>query len=79
MIIPQASIGGKVKGNSAQYHANVSRDEGKTLYDTFIEECKKSCQQQEKTFQFNIVNGTYGNRQGLKFESDGPFTHLIEL
>lgn len=26
-----------------------------------------------------VLNGTYGNRQGLCFESPGPFTHVLEI
>ncbi|KAH9577194.1 D-aminoacyl-tRNA deacylase DTD [Trypanosoma melophagium] len=26
-----------------------------------------------------VINGTYGNRQGLKFESDGPLSHFFDL
>ena len=78
LIVPQASLGGRAKGNSVQYHANVSRDNGKLLYDSFIDECKKLAQT-TKSKRVAVLHGTYGNRQALKFESDGPFSHLIEI
>jgi D-tyrosyl-tRNA(Tyr) deacylase len=75
MVIPMASMGGKLKGSSVQYHSNVSRDEGKELYDLFVNECKKNAGSKNK-----VVSGTYGNRQSLKFDAElGPFAHLLEF
>jgi D-tyrosyl-tRNA(Tyr) deacylase len=76
MIIPQACIGGKRKGTQFQYYSNIGREEGKVLYDSFLEELKKLASDHNELIK--VVNGTYGNRQGLKFESDGPFTHILE-
>ena len=79
MIIPQASMGGKIKGSSVQYHANVNRDEGKKLYDEFVSQCSTLGQLANKE-SLQVVSGTYGNRQGLKLDAElGPFSHIIEF
>lgn len=30
-------------------------------------------------YEGRVLSGTFGNRQGLKMESDGPFTHYLEI
>ena len=43
MIIPQATLGGKLKGNSVQYHNNVKPDEGEQFYKIFCDGLKECC------------------------------------
>ena len=33
----------------------------------------------EKNLAVNVHCGVFGNRQGLKIESDGPFTHSFDI
>lgn len=40
-IVPQASICGKVKSKAIQYHSQSPKDEGKALYNQFVETMRK--------------------------------------
>lgn len=39
-MIFQATLGGKMKGRSVQYHSNISKDEGRVFYEKFITLCE---------------------------------------
>ena len=79
LVVPQATLGGRLKGKSMQYHSNIEKSLGRELYTTFItrleEEMKKNQNCQANAVRF----GTYGNRQVLSLETYGPFTHVVEL
>ncbi|CAD5121249.1 DgyrCDS9781 [Dimorphilus gyrociliatus] len=77
LIIPQATLGGKLKGKSMQYHTNLSKTEGLDVYNKFIDICKKLIQ--ENKANSVVQNGTYGNRQVLNIQTNGPFTHFIHV
>ncbi|XP_050340533.1 putative D-tyrosyl-tRNA(Tyr) deacylase 2 [Bactrocera neohumeralis] len=109
MIVPQASLGGKInkKGHSVQFHHLVSKDIGEALYERFCHHfrvargineevvdangvslnaaeeglCTTESNKPEKWVKYDgrVVSGTFGNRQGLFIESDGPFTHTFDL
>ncbi|KPI86728.1 hypothetical protein ABL78_4198 [Leptomonas seymouri] len=100
LIVPQASLGGKVKGNSIQFHQLVPKDVGAALYDRFchfirvargVDETRvdangapteeKDAPKSEGWIKYDhrVISGTFGNRQGLRFESEGPFTHILEI
>ncbi|XP_066199111.1 D-aminoacyl-tRNA deacylase 2 [Saccopteryx leptura] len=81
LIIPQASLGGKVKGRSMQYHSNSGKEEGLELYSQFVTLCEKELAANSKCAEAGVVveHGTYGNRQVLELETNGPYTHLIEF
>ncbi|KAL6065280.1 D-tyrosyl-tRNA(Tyr) deacylase [Balamuthia mandrillaris] len=72
MIVPQASLSGKLKGNRTQYHGQANKEEAETLYDTFISLIKANI---SNTPDIILKHGTYGNRQGLRIVSSGPYTH----
>jgi D-tyrosyl-tRNA(Tyr) deacylase len=72
MIVPQFSLAGKLKGAQAQYHGGIPKDECALLYEAFCAEIKQGS-------SGNVVAGVFGNRQGLSFESEGPFTHMLEF
>eukprot|EP01064_Diplonema_japonicum_P017482 TRINITY_DN2560_c0_g1_i1.p2 TRINITY_DN2560_c0_g1~~TRINITY_DN2560_c0_g1_i1.p2 ORF type:complete len:163 (+),score=40.88 TRINITY_DN2560_c0_g1_i1:43-531(+) len=81
MIIPQATLAGKIKGKQAQYHAQYNKEEGEKLYQFFCETVRNlvEAQQREEGQRTPVVQcGTYGNRQGLRTESLGPFTHSLD-
>jgi len=119
LVIPQASLAGKMKGKQMQYHSLIDKEEGANLYKKFVEIIEEnlkwhnavdsndrssesivgstktvtSLKIQDDTpkaeSEVRILDdlkercstlkfGTYGNRQGLYFESFGPFTHLLE-
>lgn len=81
LIIPQATLGGKVKGRSMQYHSNSGKEEGLELYSEFVSLCEKELAANSKCAEAGVVveHGTYGNRQVFKLNTNGPYTHLIEF
>lgn len=80
LIVPQATLGGKPKGKGMQYHGNIGKDEGLKLYDSFVSLCQSELSACQKTDTFTEVKrGTYGNRQVLKLDTNGPYTHLMEF
>ncbi|KAJ7344921.1 hypothetical protein JRQ81_000871 [Phrynocephalus forsythii] len=81
LIIPQATLGGRLKGRSMQYHANIEKDSGMELYSQFVFHCERELSANAKCFEAGAVvrHGTYGNRQVLKVDTNGPFTHMIEF
>jgi len=85
MLVPQASIGGKLKGKVIQYHANVAKDEGAELYHALVQTLKRSVTgershpAEESAGIRRFAYGTYGNLQVLDMTSMGPFTHIFEI
>ena len=78
LIIPQATLGGNMKGKCMQYHKNIAKEEGLKLYTRFTSICRNTVEQNNQGS--NVVkNGTYGNRQVLSTITNGPFTHLVEF
>merc|ERR550532_3692675 len=63
LIVPQATLGGKLKGKVMQYHNNIDKTEGLQLYSRFVDKCEHLA---SKSPPFTEVNcsircGTYGN------------------
>ncbi|XP_072478629.1 D-aminoacyl-tRNA deacylase 2 [Notamacropus eugenii] len=81
LIIPQATLGGRVRGRSMQYHTNSGKEEGLVLYSQFVTLCEKELAANSKCAEAGMVvrHGTYGNRQVLMLDTNGPYTHLIEF
>ncbi|KAM3919899.1 D-aminoacyl-tRNA deacylase 2 [Leptodactylus fuscus] len=81
LIVPQATLGGKSKGHYMQYHSNASKEQGIELYDLLIAQCQKELEAHPKWLESGAVlrYGTYGNRQVLKLDTNGPYTHLLEF
>ncbi|NXE45134.1 DTD2 deacylase, partial [Casuarius casuarius] len=81
LIIPQATLGGKLKGKRMQYHTNIEKEKGLELYSQFVTLCEKEMAANAKCVEAGVFvkHGTYGNRQVLKLDTNGPFTHLIEF
>lgn len=81
LIIPQATLGGTVKGKVMQYHKNIAKDEGLLLYSEFVSIFKKTYERNEKCVSAGTIvrHGTYGNRQVFSCQTNGPYTHLIEI
>ncbi|XP_077179145.1 D-aminoacyl-tRNA deacylase 2 [Paroedura picta] len=81
LIIPQATLGGKLKGRSMQYHNNSEKEIGMELYSQFVTLCEKEVATNARCAEAGVVlrHGTYGNRQVLKVDTNGPFTHMIEF
>ncbi|XP_015270677.1 PREDICTED: probable D-tyrosyl-tRNA(Tyr) deacylase 2 [Gekko japonicus] len=81
LIIPQATLGGKLKGRKMQYHSNIEKEIGMELYSQFVTLCEKELATNARCAEAGVVlrHGTYGNRQVLKADTNGPFTHMIEF
>ncbi|CAG5097084.1 Oidioi.mRNA.OKI2018_I69.XSR.g14926.t1.cds [Oikopleura dioica] len=73
LVIPQATLGGKLKGKQVQYHGNISKLNGEAIFEKFRDILTK----QSKTTRCEF--GTYGNRQVLQMDTEGPFSHVFEF
>ena len=64
-----------------QYHSNSGKEEGSELYSQFVSLCEKAVANNTKSVEAGVAvaHGTYGNRQVLKLDTNGPYTHLIEF
>ncbi|KAK7072119.1 D-tyrosyl-tRNA(Tyr) deacylase [Halocaridina rubra] len=76
LIIPQATLGGKQKGKAMQYHMNVDKTLGEALYHKLCQGTRTSI---EKVSSGNVKCGVYGARQILNMETNGPYTHIMEV
>ncbi|KAK2506830.1 hypothetical protein MC885_005957, partial [Smutsia gigantea] len=65
LIIPQATLGGRVKGRNMQYHSNSGKEEGLELYSQFVTLCEEELAANSKCAEAGVVveHGTYGSRQ----------------
>ena len=72
MIVPQASLAGKMRGKRMQYHSACGKALAEELYAAFVAAMRA---------ELEVVQaGTYGNMQGLKISAaNGPFSHHVEL
>lgn len=76
LLVPQSTIGGKPKGKSMQYHLNIEKAYGISLYHKL---CQQVRSRVEKIYSGNVKCGVYGTKELLTIESNGPFTHMIEV
>ncbi|XP_032233105.2 D-aminoacyl-tRNA deacylase 2 [Nematostella vectensis] len=90
LIVPQATLGGKLKGKSMQYHSNISKEDALSLYQEFVQLVQElvTSEHQKKKEQAGLENraqapkvnyGTYGKRQVLSVETNGPYTHVLDF
>lgn len=81
LIIPQATLGGNLKGKVMQYHKNINKDEGLNLYTKFVQMCEGAVSKSEKCREKSTVVkfGTYGNRQVFSSDTNGPYSHYLEF
>ena len=73
LVVPQATLGGRLKGNSVQYHGNVKVEDGARLYDLF---CTGLA---EKLGEERIKRGRFGARQILSTITNGPYSHTFDI
>uniref|UniRef100_A0A6B0UW10 D-aminoacyl-tRNA deacylase n=1 Tax=Ixodes ricinus TaxID=34613 RepID=A0A6B0UW10_IXORI len=81
LVVPQACLAGKRKGNRVQYHGLVSKDRGQEFYSIFVEQCQILMSERQWCGGRGISavrSGTYGDRQVLSMETNGPFTHVLD-
>lgn len=83
LIVPQATLGGTLKGKRMQYHKNIDKDAGRDLYEQFVRLCSEAVSKHNEkgngSREVRVLHGTYGNRQVLKIDTNGPYTHMIEF
>ena len=72
LVVPQATLGGRLKGNSVQYHGNVKVEYGARMYDLF---CTGLA---EKLGEERIKRGRFGARQILSTITNGPYSHTFD-
>ncbi|KAK4469377.1 hypothetical protein MN116_006933 [Schistosoma mekongi] len=81
LIIPQFCLAGKLKRKSFQYHGAVTKATAETLYCQLVKLCdsllKSSPMWLSKSCKLSY--GTFGIRQILSLETNGPFTHVVEF
>ncbi|XP_077968447.1 D-aminoacyl-tRNA deacylase 2-like [Styela clava] len=81
LVVPQATLGGKQKGNRMQYHGNINKKDGEKLYRIFVETLRNIQDKNESCRNNNVrtESGTYGNLQVLSVETNGPYTHVLNF
>ena len=81
LVIPQATLGGKLKGKAFQYHCNVSKDKGEELYNYFLLSLQQTLNSNSKWVAngCKLFSGTYGIRQVYSTQTNGPYSHVIEI
>ncbi|XP_057311536.1 D-aminoacyl-tRNA deacylase 2-like isoform X2 [Hydractinia symbiolongicarpus] len=81
LIVPQATLGGKMKGKVIQYHGNIDKDVGQELYRSFVQQVREVFEANKSVVPSECIvqSGTYGNLQVLSVETNGPYTHVIEF
>ena len=77
LVVPQACLGGKLKGKSFQYHNLLGKDVSRDLYQGFLDESRQLIALSDS--KGSLKHGTYGIRQVLQLETVGPFTHIIDI
>jgi D-Tyr-tRNAtyr deacylase len=81
LIIPQATLGGRLRGKMMQYHSNIDKSTGFQLYSEFTALCNTTVDSNDASLekQCSVKSGTYGNRQVLQIETNGPYSHIVEF
>lgn len=81
LLVPHFCLGGRLKGKQFQYHGIASKEQGGKYFKTLVDECRDlaSACGSWKSSGSRVFAGTYGIRQILSFESNGPYTHMVEI
>ena len=83
LVVPQATLGGKLKGSRTspvtQYHGNVAKDEGEALYVAFYDKICEVLGEPDPGTTSRVKRGIYGARQVLSSTTNGPYTHVFEI
>ena len=81
LVVPQATLGGQLKGKQFQYHGNVSKTDGAALYAVFVEALREAAEGGGGWTEAGcrVRCGRYGARQVLSTVTNGPYSHVIEM
>ena len=74
LIIPQATLGGRLNSHRFQYHQNIAKELGEPLFHSLITNLRDLCRPEQ-----TLHAGQYGIRQIFSCETNGPAMHLIEF
>ena len=78
LVVPQATLGGKLKGKRMQYHGNIEKSSDLHLYESFVNGCRNLVEKHCENEAF-VKSGIYGNLQVLQIDTNGPYTHTVEF
>jgi D-Tyr-tRNAtyr deacylase len=77
MLVPQASLVGRVKGRAVQYHGACAKDDGLNLYTALVAALQRAV---PNTAERTFVSGTYGNWQSMEIDATvGPMCHVLDV
>lgn len=76
LVVPQATLGGKIKAKRMQYHSNINKEDGKKLYHLLLEKIRDFMTTKHDS---EVYGGTYGNLQVLSIDTNGPYTHVVNF
>ena len=73
LVVPQATLGGKLKKGIVQYHGNIGPEEGRELYRQFCQELVAV------VGEARVKEGQFGARQVLSMVTRGPYSHTFDI
>jgi D-Tyr-tRNAtyr deacylase len=73
LVVPQATLGGRLKGSGVQYHGNIEPAAGGELYRLFLGELEGGLGRDR------VRAGRYGARQLLSTVTTGPYSHAFDI
>jgi len=73
LLVPQATLGAKLKGKMVQFHGNCEKSRGEELWALLIEKLRQN------DSNVKVHHGTYGNRQVLRMDTEGPFSRVFDI
>lgn len=77
LVVPQACLAAKIRGKSFQYHLQLEKEISSGMYKLFIDTLTEIMNISET--KGTLQCGTYGIRQVLSIETNGPYTHLMDV
>ncbi|KAH0473279.1 MAG: uncharacterized protein KVP18_001490 [Porospora cf. gigantea A] len=74
LVVPQATLGGKSKGKTVQYHNNAPKAEANVIYCAFVKTLT------DLVPDTRVEHGAFGERQVLAMDNTcGPFSHCFDV
>lgn len=78
LIIPQASLAGRLKGSTMQFHSLAAKTDGQHFFETLKNEAETKGRQIAGK-KVSVFAGSWGCRQETEVHSSGPNTLLFEF
>jgi D-aminoacyl-tRNA deacylase len=70
LIVPQASLAGKIKQKNIQYHSLIEKSEGEVIYSLFVELMKNSIHEKSKFQKFIQQNKVFCKVEFMEIVKD---------